>query len=361
MLRLNSWQKIQKCHKDNKGDVRSLFHFLVMIIAIKDPSDKSITLLLFWKNICKCIFFLSVLCYLCLKGYLSLLIFCWRRVVMHNLPSRHLPSLAGRPRCCWPSRKDWPCGAPGCARETRNRGSQRPPRISGQWRVWFNLSMQPLDTTIHHEEQVMRMCCLLPGALDVNQLLNVCPTVSGWARISRTSWTEGTTWTDCKIAFGFQVCFYPETFHLLIHLLILLSLLSSLYSSPRPAGTSWFAWSAWRTWFQGREGTSRSYWSHWTPRRARREGRQRSVRASGIVRTKGRDCECDLFLSCWGGAAPPPWLAMFSCPTPLVFYHRECLEAQDPLALLVLLVYLWVLLEPVNLSLSSSSWFYHRN
>lgn len=64
------------------------------------------------------------------------------------------------------------------------------------------------------------------------------------------------------------------------------------FDSPSPAGTSWFAWSAWRPRCQGREGTPRSYRSHRTPRRAGREGRQRHAWASGIPRTKRRDCKC---------------------------------------------------------------------
>ncbi len=56
---------------------------------------------------------------------------------------------------------------------------------------------------------------LLHGVLDGHRLLNVSNCVPGWARISRTLWTERTTWTHCKITmpFYFHVYVYSALWH----------------------------------------------------------------------------------------------------------------------------------------------------
>lgn len=117
-----------------------------------------------------------------------------------------------------------------------------------------------------------------------------------------------------------------------------------LSSSSPPAGTSWFARSSWRPRCQGREGTSRSYWSHWTTRRAGREGRPRYAWPSGIQWTQRRDCKSDFYHLYWRWSTSSAIIFIVFDNNILNFvcYYRECLEAQDPSALLVLLVCLWV-------------------
>lgn len=103
MMSLNSYHTVQKCYDETKVDSRSLFHLLVMILnSINDTRTK--------EKHCDCISFFLKICLI---------------MIMSSL-------FTGRPRCRRPTRKNRPCGPPGCTRKTRNRGSQRTPGISGQ-------------------------------------------------------------------------------------------------------------------------------------------------------------------------------------------------------------------------------------
>lgn len=119
MMSLNSCHTVQKCYDENKVDSRSLSHLLVMILnSINDTRTKD-------KHLPAAIVFLSsVTCFSRYLFSISLFKICLI-MIMSSL-------FTGRPRCCRPTRKNRPCGPPGCTRKTRNRGSQRTPGISGQ-------------------------------------------------------------------------------------------------------------------------------------------------------------------------------------------------------------------------------------
>lgn len=89
--------------------------------------------------------------------------------------------MQGDPGAVGPPGKTGPVGPQGVPGKPGTEGLRGLPGsvVSKELDLILYLSMQPLDTTMGHEEQVMRMCCLLPGLLDENHLLNVCPTVSG--------------------------------------------------------------------------------------------------------------------------------------------------------------------------------------
>lgn len=143
-----------------------------------------------------------MICYLCSAGDLSHLIFFCKAVVIYKLLLHHRAScyhhLQGDSGAVGPPGKTGPVGPQGVPGKPGTEGLRGLPGsvVSKSLDLFLYLFMRPLDNTSDVYMLFAAWCVGWPPPAK-------CVSVSGWARISRTCWTERTTWTYCKIAMTF--------------------------------------------------------------------------------------------------------------------------------------------------------------